>query len=84
MILRQRLIGVCLIPDIRPFTDLFQTRLLGSGHGRSVYPGYRVVCKWIKLPLDYEAMARSEPTRLAKAIECGIPNAIRGMVWQNM
>ncbi|KAF8332648.1 RabGAP/TBC [Cantharellus anzutake] len=39
---------------------------------------------WGAVMADYEAMARNEPTRLAKAIESGIPNAIRGMVWQNM
>jgi ecotropic viral integration site 5 protein len=30
---------------------------------------------------DYEAFARNEPKKLARAIEAGIPTTLRGMLW---
>lgn len=33
---------------------------------------------------DYESFARNEPKKLARAIEAGIPPALRGMLWQLM
>lgn len=33
---------------------------------------------------DYRLYASENPAKLAKAIEQGIPKALRGMVWQNM
>lgn len=33
---------------------------------------------------DYQTYASQNPERLARAIETGIPDALRGMVWQLM
>jgi hypothetical protein len=34
--------------------------------------------------VDYQGFAASNPQKLAKAIEKGIPDALRGMMWQLM
>lgn len=49
----------------------------------------RVVYLWLEefwgaVMTDYQAYATENPERLARAIENGIPHALRGMVWQMM
>lgn len=39
---------------------------------------------WGVVMSDYESFARNEPKKLARAIEAGIPAALRGMLWQLM
>ncbi|KAG1751548.1 rab-GTPase-TBC domain-containing protein [Suillus paluster] len=39
---------------------------------------------WGAVISDYQGFAASNPQRLAKAIEKGIPDALRGMMWQLM
>ncbi|KAF8313102.1 RabGAP/TBC [Clavulina sp. PMI_390] len=39
---------------------------------------------WGTVVADYETVARDDSPRLAKAIEQGIPNALRGHIWQLM
>ena len=36
------------------------------------------------LRIDYQTFANSEPEMLAQAIAKGIPNTLRGMMWQLM
>jgi hypothetical protein len=37
-----------------------------------------------RLVSDYQGFASESPDKLAKAIETGIPNTLRGMMWQLM
>ncbi|GEM10405.1 rab GTPase activator [Rhodotorula toruloides] len=39
---------------------------------------------WGKVMNDYEEVARTQPRELSRAIQRGIPPALRGMVWQLM
>lgn len=39
---------------------------------------------WGAVMTDYQAYATEHPEKLARAIENGIPHALRGMVWQMM
>ena len=39
---------------------------------------------WGAVMSDYQAYATENPEELARAIENGIPHALRGMVWQMM
>ena len=39
---------------------------------------------WGAVMTDYQAYATENPETLARAIEDGIPHALRGMVWQMM
>ena len=39
---------------------------------------------WGAVMSDYQAYATDNPEELARAIEDGIPHALRGMVWQMM
>ncbi|CAG8634556.1 4865_t:CDS:2, partial [Cetraspora pellucida] len=39
---------------------------------------------WGQIVSDYETVARSQPSKLSKMIQKGIPQALRGMIWQLM
>lgn len=39
---------------------------------------------WLSRLLDYHQFARENSDELARAIESGIPNSLRGMMWQLM
>jgi len=40
--------------------------------------------RYLPCTIDYQGFASSNPQKLAKAIEKGIPDTLRGMMWQLM
>lgn len=54
----------------------------GSSRYRLLLLTARLTVRILSAHPDYQHVARSDPTKLSKAIQAGIPDVIRGQIWQ--